>query len=128
MNRDLPVDQSLVEFVDVTIEGGYEGAKKLLARHADLDAVIGATDVIAQGAVYAIRRAGKTTEDVKIFSLDNNEVWDFERGSFPYIDPHHDEMGATAVHVLHAGITGAVERDYRVVIRHTMQSTREECG
>ena len=127
MNHDFPVDQTLVEFVDVSIEGGYEGAKKLLSRHADLDAIIGATDVIAQGAVYAIRRAGKTTQDVKVFSLDNNEVWDFVHGSFPYIDPHHDEMGDTAAHVLHAGISKELERDYRVVIRHTLHSTRETC-
>jgi len=123
MNHGLPVDDSLVEFVDVSIDDGYEGAKRLLAAHPDLDAIIGSTDVIAQGAVYAIRRAGKTTEDVMVFSMDNNEVWDFTHVNFPYIDPHHDEMGSTAVHILHAAITGALERDYRVVIRHTLECT-----
>lgn len=124
MNHGLPVDDSLVAFVDVSIDGGYEGAKKLLAAHPDLDAIIGSTDVMAQGAVYAIRRAGKTTEDVAIFSMDNNEVWDFTHASFPYIDPHHDEMGSTAAHVLHAAITGALDRDYRVVIRHTLECAK----
>lgn len=121
MNHGLPVDDSLVEFVDVSIEGGYEGTKKLLSSHPDLDAIIGTTDVMAQGAVYAIRRAGKTTDDVAIFSMDNNEVWDFTHTNFPYIDPHHDEMGSTAAHVLHAAIIGELDRDYRVVIRHTLK-------
>lgn len=124
LNHGIPIDNSLVAFVDVSIDGGYEGAKSLLAAHPDLDAVIGATDVTAQGAVYAIRRAGKTTEDVMVFSMDSNEVWDFTHLDFPYIDPHHEEMGSTAAHVMHAAVTGALDRDYRVVIRHTLECSQ----
>lgn len=124
MNRGIPVDQSYSRFVDVSIDGGYEGAKELLASHPELDAIIGITDAIAQGAVYAIRRAGKSTDEVKVFSLDNNEVWDFDNDDFPYINPHHDEMAVTAFHVLHAAISGEIPEDYRVVIRHTLQQTK----
>ncbi len=124
MNHGLPVDHSLVSFVDVSIEGGYEGTKALLAAHPDMDAVIGSTDVMAQGAVYAIRRAGKTMEDIQVFSMDNNEVWDFTHADIPYIDSHPDEIGTTAAHVLHAAITGALDRDYRVVIRHTLECAK----
>lgn len=125
MNRGIPVDQSFSQFVDVSIDGGYEGAKELLARHPELDAIIGITDQIAQGAIYAIRRAGKSTDEIKVFSLDNNEIWDFDNDNFPYINPHHDEMAATAFHVLHAAISGEIPGDYRVVIRHTLQQTKQ---
>lgn len=125
MNRGIPVDQSFSQFVDVSIDGGYEGAKELLARHPELDAIIGITDAIAQGAIYAIRRAGKSTDEIKVFSLDNNEIWDFDNDNFPYINPHHDEMAATAFHVLHAAISGEIPGDYRVVIRHTLQQTKQ---
>ena len=128
MNRGLPVDQSFSQFVDVSIDGGYEGAKELLARHPGLDAIIGITDTIAQGAIYAIRRAGRSTDEIKVFSLDNSEIWDFDNDNFPYIDPHHDEMASTAFQVLHAAISGELSGDYRVVIRHTLQQTRQPHG
>jgi len=123
--RNLPIDDSLVEYVDVTIDGGYEGMKKLLSRHPDMDAVIGITDMISQGAVYAIRRDGRTTEDVMVFSMDNNEVWDFTRGRFPYMDPHHDEMGFTGAVVLRATICGEIDRDYKVIIRHSLEYSND---
>ncbi len=123
INHFIPVDHSLVEYVDISIEGGYEGAKKLLSRHANLDAIIGITDVIAQGAVYAVRRAGKSTEEVAIFSMESSEVWDFSHGTFPYIDPHLDDMGTMAAQVLNNIITGAITGDYRLIIPHTLSIT-----
>lgn len=123
-NRGLAVDKGLVAQVDISIDGGYEGTKLLLARCPDLDAVIGITDMVAQGAVFAIRRSGRTTDDVRVLSLDNNEVWDFDNDRFPYIDPHHEEMAETAFQVLRSAIGGESTRDYRVVIPHSLHLTR----
>lgn len=128
MNHGVPVDPTLVSFVDVSIEGGYEGTKALLAAHPDMDAIIGSTDVMAQGAVYAIRRAGKTPDDIQVFSMDNNEVWDFTHANFHYIDSHPEEIGSTAAHLIHAAIVGELERDYRVVIRHTLECSQTFAG
>ena len=125
MNRGLPLDNTLVEYVDCSIDGGFEGANALMKRHPDIDGIIGVTDVVTMGAMYAIRCRGRTPEDIKVFSIDYNEIWDYVRGRFPYIDTHPDEMGQTAAHVLQAAIRGEIMRDYRVVIRHTLQVARE---
>ena len=122
--HQLPVDQSLVQGVDISIDGGYEGCKRLLERHPDLDAIIGVTDVVSQGALYAIRRATEIKQDIVVFSMDHNEVWDFTRPNFPYINPHHEEMGNAAAHVLHAAVLGELERDYTIIIRHTLECVR----
>lgn len=121
MNQGIQIDPSLVHFVDMSIEGGYEGCKRLLEAHPGLEAIIGMTDMVATGALYAMRLAGRSTEEVPILSMDDSDGWDFNHGGFPYLDPHHDEMGSTAVHVLHAAVNGELERDYRVVIRHTIE-------
>ena len=119
MNAGLEVDPTLVSFTDMSVEGGYSGCQKLLEAHPDLEAIIGMTDVMATGALYALC----SMSEIPILAMDDNDGWDFNHGRLPYIDPHHDEMGSTAVHILHAAIQGDLERDYRVVIRHTLEST-----
>lgn len=123
-SHGIPVDQSCVQHVDISIEGGYEGMKKLLERHPDLDGVIGIVDMVAQGAIYAIRRSGKTTDDIRVFSMDNSEVWDFDNDRFTYIDPNHDEMAETAFQLLRSAICGDIRRDFRVMIPHTINQTK----
>lgn len=126
MEHGIQPDPSLVRMVDMSMEGGYEGCRKLLLDHPDLEAVVGVTDVVALGASYALRLAGKTFDQVGVLAMDDNDGWDFNHCSFPYIDPHHDEIGSTAVHILHAAINGELERDYRVVIRHTLECGRRD--
>ena len=120
MNAGIPVDKNLIEYVDVTIEGGYEGANNLLKRNPDLDAILCITDVIAHGAVFALRNANKCPRDILIFSLDSSEIWDYVHKSFPYIDPHHEEMGATAMQLMNGIINGSLTKDCNLVIPHTL--------
>ena len=124
IKHGLTPDRSYIEYGDVSIEGGYESMKKLMDRHPDLDGVIGVTDKVTQGAIYAIRRAGKTTEDIRVFSMDSSEVWDFDNRNFPYIDPNHDQMAATALWTLRDAIRKAPPRDYKVVIPYTVYRTK----
>lgn len=128
MDHGIQPDPSLVRIVDMSMEGGYEGCQKLLADHPDLEAVVGVTDVVALGASYALRLNGKTFDQVGVLAMDDNDGWDFNHCSFPYINPHHDEMGSTAVHILHAAINGELERDYRVVIQHTLEWGQRYAG
>ena len=126
LNRGLRVDESWVQHEDISIDGGYEGTKLLMERHPDLDGIICVTDKVSQGAIYAIRRAGKTTDQIRVFSMDSSEIWDFDNDRLPYLDPHHDEMAESAVFVLNAAIAGEInrDRDHRVIINHTLHLTR----
>ncbi len=123
MNAGLKVDPTLVSFADMSVEGGYSGCHKLLQAHPDLEAIVGMTDVMATGALYALRSMSQEAAEIPILAMDDNDGWDFNHEGLPYIDPHHNEMGGTAVHILHAAIQGDLERDYRVVIRHTLESS-----
>lgn len=62
------------------MEGGREAMRKLLADHPDLDGVFCATDSMAQGALMALKEAGKhVPEDVSVVAFGNdwaNEVSD----------------------------------------------------
>ena len=105
LSHQIPVDQSLVRKVRVSVDGGYEGCKSLLEEHP------------AQGALYAVRHCAGKARNVAVFSMDS----DGRRAKYPYINTRHEEMGSTAVHVLHAAIRGDLARDYSVIIRHTLE-------
>ncbi len=127
LENGLTIDESLVVYTDITIDGGYDSAKKLLREHPDLDAILGCCDVVSQGAMYAAAKSGRSGENsIPIFSMDRNEMWDYIPHFLSYVDPHHDEMAITAARLLHSVICGEVTTDYRVVIRHTLQCSTEK--
>ena len=119
LSHQIPVDQSLVQRVELSVSGGYEGGRELLERRPDTEAVIGVTDAVAQGALYAVRQAGKT--DISVFSMSSPSPPGGVRA--PYLKAHYEEMGDAAFHVLHTVIRGGLDRDYSVIIRHTLEGT-----
>jgi DNA-binding LacI/PurR family transcriptional regulator len=57
---------------DFTPEGGSRAMAELLDRHADLDAVFAASDVMASGALRVLRRRGlRVPEDVAVVGFDD---------------------------------------------------------
>jgi DNA-binding LacI/PurR family transcriptional regulator len=65
---------SRVEHGDFTRQGGQAAAERLLARAPDLDALFAASDLMAVGALDALRRAGRRVpEDVAVVGFDDNE-------------------------------------------------------
>ena len=61
------------KIADFTAESGYEAMKELLEEHPDLDAVMCATDIIAHGAMKALKEKGKRIpEDVSIAGVGDN--------------------------------------------------------
>ena len=65
-------DGSLVEIADFTHDGGRSAMERLLARDPSLDAVFAASDLMAIGAVAALRSAGRSVpEDVAVVGFDD---------------------------------------------------------
>jgi DNA-binding LacI/PurR family transcriptional regulator len=77
----LPYDESLVAVGDFTEAAGMARAQELLARHPDLDAIFAASDLMATGALHALRSSGRTVPgDVAVIGFDDSP-------SAPYTDP-----------------------------------------
>ena len=72
MNPALQVDAASTE------QAGYEAARTLLARRLSFDAVFAASDLIAIGALHALREAGlRVPEDVAVVGFDGTPMGRF---------------------------------------------------
>jgi LacI family transcriptional regulator, repressor for deo operon, udp, cdd, tsx, nupC, and nupG len=68
-------DPELVEAGDYSRESGAAAMTRLLERSRDIDAVFAASDMMAAGAVAALRRAGlRVPEDVAVAGFDDSGV------------------------------------------------------
>ena len=66
--------EDLVETGDFTQLGGEAATERLLERVPDLDGLFTASDLMALGALAALRRAGRRVpEDVALVGFDDNE-------------------------------------------------------
>lgn len=70
-----PGGEDLVETADFTEEGGHRAMRDLLARVPDLDAVFVASDLMAAGALEALREAGRAVpDDVAVVGFDDRPL------------------------------------------------------
>lgn len=68
-------DPDLVEYSDFTLAGGRSAAERLLARRPDVDALFVASDMMALGALSAIRAAGRSVpDDLALVGFDDVEL------------------------------------------------------
>ena len=69
----LDAQQMPVRIADFNAQDGYAAMMELLEKYPDLDSVVCASDVIAHGAMKALREKGRRIpEDVKIAGIGNN--------------------------------------------------------
>ena len=70
-----PVEESLVEYGDFSEGSGAEAMKRLLVRRPDLDGVFAASDLMAMGALRALRDAGRAVPaDVALVGFDDGPL------------------------------------------------------
>lgn len=67
--------RSLVETGDFTAESGAGAMRRLLAREPGIDAVFAASDLMAEGALQTLRRAGRRVpDDVAVVGFDDVDI------------------------------------------------------
>lgn len=84
-----------------TEQDGYAAAERLLEAHPDLTALVAANDVMALGAMAALRARGKSVpQDVSVVGYDNSTLAQSRHLSLTSVDDHSTQVGAVAAAAL----------------------------
>ncbi len=71
----IPLDKNLVINVPISSDGGYQGAKRILASAEDVTAFFCINDITAIGALKAIQDCNyKIPEDISVISMDDIDI------------------------------------------------------
>jgi DNA-binding LacI/PurR family transcriptional regulator len=108
------VDPSLVVETEFTQAGGTEAAVRLLRDRPDVDGIVAASDLIAIGAIRALRTAGRSVpEDIAVVGFDDIPDAALQDPPLTTIRQPIDQIGANMAEVLLHRIDG----DARVTTR-----------
>ncbi|MGW0968814.1 LacI family DNA-binding transcriptional regulator [Streptomyces sp. NPDC002516] len=100
-------DDRLVASGDYSRASGEAGAEQLLARAPDMDAVFVASDLMAQGVLAALRKAGRRVpEDVAVGGFDDSPAATAATPALTTIRQPWDRISSEMVRVLLAQIGG----------------------
>jgi len=104
----LAADPGLVEPGDFTEEGGAAATARLLARPGPpVDAVFAASDLMAAGALRALRAAGRRVpEDVAVVGFEDSAVARYAQPPLTTVRQPIEEMGRQAARLLLAKVAG----------------------
>lgn len=68
----IPIDPTLMEEGDFTLEAGFSAMERLFNQHPDLDGVVAANDAMAIGAMHKVQSLGLEIPDrIRIFGFDD---------------------------------------------------------
>ncbi|MFE4661203.1 LacI family DNA-binding transcriptional regulator [Streptomyces hydrogenans] len=119
----LPADDALVVTGDYSRASGAEAARTLLERAPDVDAVFVASDLMAQGVLDALARAGRRVpEDIAVGGFDDSPAALSSQPPLTTIRQPWDRISAEMVRTLLARIAG---EDPATVILPTELVVRE---
>ncbi|WP_238009764.1 LacI family DNA-binding transcriptional regulator [Dactylosporangium sp. AC04546] len=111
----LPVDDRLIAYGDFSEVSGELAVRELLERNPDVDAVFAASDLMAVGALRALRELGKRVpEDVALVGFDDTAI---ARQTDPPLTTVHqpvEAMGREMARLLIARIAGAASSSVMV--------------
>ncbi|MGW7272616.1 LacI family DNA-binding transcriptional regulator [Streptomyces sp. NPDC054864] len=100
-------DERLIASGDYSRAGGEAAAAQLLERAPDLDAVFVASDLMAQGVLTTLHRAGRRVpEDVAVGGFDDSPAALTARPALTTVRQPWDRISAEMVRVLLARISG----------------------
>lgn len=109
---------------DFTERSGYEAARSLLAADPELDAVFGASDLMARGALRALREAGRRVpDDVAVVGFDDLGV---AETTDPPLSSVHQPIGQVArdlVRLLLARVEGAAVESLTLTTTLTLRAS-----
>lgn len=98
---DIPVDLNLVLNLPINFESAKECVDKLIASEVKFDGIFAATDLLAVGALSAMKKHKiKVPQEIKLVGFDNILISEFVNPSITTINQDKFKMGETAAHIL----------------------------
>lgn len=121
------LDESFIEDRDFTVEGGYEGMRALLARSPRPTAVFAANDLMAIGALKAVREAGlRVPKDIAIVGFDDIPAAALVSPALTTITQFPARLGRRAVEMLFERLNGtapqrgrSIEMPFELIVRES---------
>ncbi len=124
----LPFYPELIARGDWEVSSGYEGAKQILSVPERPTAIFAANDLMAVGAIYAIRDSGlRTPENIAIVGYDDREIAGIFRPSLTTVTLPCYEMGQASAAMLLDRLNAQTENKEEVKIRGRL-IVRQSCG
>jgi LacI family transcriptional regulator len=101
VKHGIPVDETLIVQGDWGVDSGYKAAQELLALEERPTAIFSANDIMALGAMYAIKEAGlDIPSDVAIVGYDDRDFSAWIRPALTTVRMPSYEMGQAAARSL----------------------------
>ena len=126
-DHHLPLDEILIQGGDFTEKGGYQGMIELLKCSPLPSAVFAANDLMAIGAMTAIREADlHTPQDIAVVGFDDIPAAELVNPPLTTITQYQEQIGMRAAEMLIERINGtapvigrSVEMPFELIIRQS---------
>ena len=107
---------------------GEELMGRMLAEHSNVTAVIATNDLMAIGAVKAVRRAGlRVPEDISVIGIDNIDQSEQNDPPLTTLDQNGREYGAKIFHILYENITEHITGKFIIPMKLIKRGSVAEC-
>src|SRR5690625_104563 len=113
MNRfNMKIEPNWIQHGDYFEDSGYDAMKKILAQPTLPEAVFAVSDLMALGALRAIKEAGLSVpEDIKVIGCDDIEVCRYSDPALATVKQDKERIGKIASSMIHQLITGEKKVD-----------------
>lgn len=123
----LEVREEWVEYGDYYEDSGYTAMKKILQAPVRPEAVFAASDMMAFGALMAIKEAGlKVPEDIRLVGCDDIDACRYSAPPLSTVKQDKERLGKLAAYMLNDLINGKAE--LKPVFIDSELIVRESCG
>ena len=128
LKAGIAFDSTLIEEVDFTENGGYQGMQALLERSSELTAVFAVDDIMAVGAMKAIKERGLSVpDDISLIGFNDDLLASYIDPSLTTIRIPIYEMGVRAARMLIKLIRGGECLDHQQVLGNELV-VRKSCA
>jgi LacI family transcriptional regulator len=115
-SHHLPHDETIIQGGEFTEQGGYESMKRLLNTSPRITAVFASNDLMAIGAMAAIRQSGLSVpEDIAVVGFDDIPAARLISPPLTTINQFKQQLGRRAAELLFERLSGAVTGEGRSI-------------